>query len=323
MRVDYKITADGQDITALIDDRLISAEITDQAGIKSDRLTLTIDDRDQRLELPATGAKLEVSLGYVDRGLIRMGKYVVDEIEVTGPARELVIRANAANMTGEIKAPKERSWFNVKFGDMVRKIASEHRLVPSIADDLANRQLGHIDQTESDMQLLTRVCSDQSATCKIADGRLVVANRAKGKTTKGTKLPDVVISADQCDSWTATIAERGKYSAVVAQYQDLDGGERKSVKAGSGKPQMTLKNTYDNQASAKRAAESRLKAMSRGKIKVSIIGFVGDPTMSAERTGDLVGFRDGIDGQGWVVNKVTLSFSSSGYTNSIDLESKD
>ena len=323
MRVAYKIVADGTNITDLIADRLLSAEITDQAGVKSDRLTLVIDDRDQRLEMPKTGAKIEVSLGYVGQALVKMGSYVVDEVDVTGPAREMTIRANAADMTGGIKAPKERSFDNITLGELVRTIAADNGLQPAIASDLASRNLGHVDQTESDMQLLQRICSEQGATCKVADGRLVVAARAAGKAASGAELPVSTIIAGDCESWNATLTDRSKYKSVKAYYQDVGAAKRTTVTAGKGTPALTLKNSYASKAEAQRAADSKLKALSNGTGKVNISGLIGDPMMSAERLATLVGFRAGIDGDGWVVNSVTHYFSDSGYTCSLELESKD
>lgn len=323
MRVAYKIVADGANITALIADRLLSAEITDEAGVNSDRLTLVIDDRDQRLEMPKTGSKIEVSLGYVGRALVKMGAYVVDEVDVIGPAREMTIRANATDMTGGIKAPKERSFDNITLGDLVRTIASDNGLQPAIASELASRNLGHVDQTESDMQLLQRICTEQGATCKVADGRLVVAERASGKTASGGDMPPALIDASQCESWSATITERGKYKSVKAYWQNTGTAKRVEVKAGDGKPELALKNSYASEDEAKRAAESKLKSLTRGTGKVSINGLIGDPTMSAEMVATLSGFRSGIDGGDWIVNRVTHSFSDGGYVCSLELESKD
>lgn len=322
MKVAYTVTADGTNITDLIADRLLSAEITDVAGVKSDRLTMVIDDRDERLEFPDTGAEIEISLGYTTGPLVTMGKFTVDEIEVSGPEREMTIRANATDMTGEIKAPKERSWDDVTLGDVVKKIASEHRLTPAIGGELAAIQLGHIDQTESDLQLLSRLCTEQSATCKVADSRLIVAKRASGKSTGGEDLPVKAIAARDCEGWTATIAERGKYKTVIALVHNLNTGKRGEVRAGSGKPELTLKHAYANNDTAKRAANSKLQALTRGGSKVSISGMVGDPTMSAELPCTLSGFRTGIDGGDWVITSVTHSFSESGYTCALQIEAK-
>lgn len=324
MRPAYRLIVDGtQDITGTVQGRLLSMEITDKAGVKSDRLTLTLDDRDGLLQIPRTGANVEVSIGYLGGALARMGSYVVDEVEVSGPGRMMTIRANAADMTGGIKAPKERSFDDVTLGDIVKKVASEHNLTPSIPQDLASRQLGHVDQSESNMQLLTRLAADQGATVKIADKRLVVAKRAAGATASGKTLPAAIIRSDQCDSWSCTFSERGKYKAVKAYYHDKAAAQRKSVTAGSGDPKLELKNSYATQQEAQRAADSKFQTLSRGTSKVTIQGLIGDPLMSAEKIATLVGFRTGVDGSNWVVDEVTHSLNDSGYVCSLQLESKD
>lgn len=45
--------------------------------------------------------------------------------------------------------------------------------------------------------------------------------------------------------------------------------------------------------------------------------------MSAELEAELSGFRDGLDGDGWVINSVTHSFTSSGYTCNLEVEQKE
>ena len=320
MKIAYKIIADGDDITAMIADRLLSAEITDEAGVKSDRMTMVLDDRDQRLELPKTGAKLDVLLGYAGKALVKMGRYVVDEVSVSGPLRSITVIASAADMTGSIKAPKERSFDNITLGSLVKTIASDNGLTPAVSSDLAVRNLGHIDQTESDMQLLQRICADQGATCKVADGRLVVAVHGAGKTTSGGQLPKITIDAGDCESWSATFQDRSKYKSVRAYWQDTSKARRTSVTAGNGKPEITLKNTYASAAEAQRAASSKYKALESGTARMSISGLIGDPSMSAEALAILTGFRAGLDDDGWVVNTVVHSFSDSGYTCSLEME---
>ncbi|MDF1583908.1 MAG: hypothetical protein P1P78_11420 [Methyloprofundus sp.] len=59
----YKILANQNDITAAIRDRLISLNITDEAGMQSDSITIVLDDRDNIIELPNKGAQLDVFIG--------------------------------------------------------------------------------------------------------------------------------------------------------------------------------------------------------------------------------------------------------------------
>lgn len=319
----YKVAANGTDITGKINGRLISMDIVDKAGVKSDSVTITIDDRDQLLTIPSRGAKLQVWIGWAGGTLVSKGKFTVDEVEIEGPERQMIIRANAADMNSGIKAPKERSFDNITFGDLVKTIAKDNGLTPSIPADLAARNLGHVDQTESDLQLLTRICAEQGATFKIADKRLVVADRASGKTASGKTLPMMPLNSGNCEGWTATISERDKYRSVVAQYHDHDSADLLEVTAGEGDPSLTLKNTYKDEETAKHAARSKLAALNRGALSVSIRGYIGNPNMIAEQLAVLSGFRAGVDGQELVIDQVTHSISDSGYTCGIELETKE
>ena len=64
----FRIYADRVEITAAIRDRLIELVVTDEAGIQSDELKLTLDDRRREdgaiAELPKIGTVLTGSLGY-------------------------------------------------------------------------------------------------------------------------------------------------------------------------------------------------------------------------------------------------------------------
>lgn len=92
MRQDFQILADGKDITATCRDRLISLRITDKAGLESDEVEVTLDDRDGAIALPRHGALIDASLGYHETGLTRIGQYRIDEVESSGPPQQIVIR---------------------------------------------------------------------------------------------------------------------------------------------------------------------------------------------------------------------------------------
>ncbi|WP_371254054.1 hypothetical protein [Orientia tsutsugamushi] len=43
-----------------------------------------MDDRDSLIEMPSSGSKLQVHLGYVETGLVAMELYIVDEVSLEG-----------------------------------------------------------------------------------------------------------------------------------------------------------------------------------------------------------------------------------------------
>ena len=87
----FRIYAGSQEITAAIRDQLIELVVTDEGGIQSDELKLTLDDRRREdgaiAELPRIGTVLTVSLGYAETQLVSMGRFIVDEVEIRSPAR--------------------------------------------------------------------------------------------------------------------------------------------------------------------------------------------------------------------------------------------
>ncbi len=99
----FRVVADGADITAMINDRLLQLKTTDKPGMESDEFELRIDDRDGAVVLPPRGASIEIFLGYVETSLTRIGRYVVDEIELSGPPDTLVITGKASDMRGSGK----------------------------------------------------------------------------------------------------------------------------------------------------------------------------------------------------------------------------
>jgi len=135
----FSLSADGRDITAQIQRNLISLTLTDKSGNESDRLAISIAAPD--MPLPSKGAVLRLSLGFGD-ALVSKGAFVVDEVTVSGPPRQIQIVAKAAPMDGakqtaQLQTQKTRSWDDVSLGDLVRTVAADHGLVPKVSGALA------------------------------------------------------------------------------------------------------------------------------------------------------------------------------------------
>ena len=73
-----------QNISVVIKDRLESLNLTDNRGLEADELELVLDDSDGKLAIPKRGAKIQLSLGWADKGLVNKGSFTVDEVEHSG-----------------------------------------------------------------------------------------------------------------------------------------------------------------------------------------------------------------------------------------------
>ncbi len=320
MRPAYRILADRRDVTAAIRDRLLALTVTDAAGYQSDTLSLRLDDRDGKIELPRKGAALEVWLGYDERELAGVGRYTVDEIELSGPPDTLTVQAKAADMRATLKQHKTRAWPNTTIQDIVHTIAQEHGLEPRVNPTLGAIRLPHIDQTgESDLHFLTRLGKQYDAVAKPAGPYLLFVPQGEAQSASGQATTAVAIHRAQTSQHRVTLTDRGQHQAVLAYWQDLEGGERMPERVGDGEPVFTLRHAYPTAEEARAAAQAKLNALSRGNATISLTLKPGDPTVAAEARLTLSGFRTGVDGE-WIATQVTHEVGSSGYTTRVEAE---
>lgn len=322
MTPDFKILADTKDVTATIRGRFSSLTITDEAGQSSDAAELRLDDRAPHITLPRTGAKLDIAIGYRETGVARIGIYTVDEINLEGPPDTLAIRARAADLRKSLKSPNTRSFDNVTIGDLVAAIAAQHEFKYHVDASLADISFAHIDQTEeSDIHLLTRLAKDHGAVAKAAGDTLLFVPRGAAKSAEGKMLPAVTLTRQDLTRWRVTIADRGKYGAVIAYWHDTASGERVEVKVGDGEPVYTIRRTYPEASVAKNAASAKLSEFVCGAATLSGNG-PGDSRLAAEGKLTITGVREGINGT-WTLTRVTHTIDGQGYRCGIEAESED
>lgn len=326
LRPEYRVVANGGDITATIADRLVSLSYSDEAGIESDRLEITLADHLAPIELPQTGAELELFLGY-DGAAERMGLFVVDELELQGWPAAMTIRARAAVQTkskggkSDLQSQKTRSWdAGTKLGDLVKKIASEHGLQAVVAKSLQAIALPHTDQTrESDLHLLTRLAKRYDAVVKPADGKLVVTKRGEGKTASGQDLEAITLAPADCTAWRCTIARRDSPGTVRAFYHVTGAAERRKAEFGEGEPVRELRQVFPTEAAASDAARAEYQRRQRGESQLSVT-LPGRPELIAEARLALAGFRPGVDGD-WIVTRASHSLSpGAGWSCTVEAE---
>lgn len=317
---DFRIVANDNDITSIIQQRLLSLKVVDEAGFKSDALSISLDDSDHQLELPTVGASLDVSLGY-QNDLVQLGVYIVDGVQLSSPPAKMTINAKAANFTssnalGSLQTQKNRSWPSGSLAAMVNTIAAEHGYQPVVADDFNNLQLPHVDQTaESDINLLVRLASENGAVIKLMNERLCCIKQNEAEAANGQAMPTIVLTPKDVTSWNVSYTNKSKFKAVETRWHDRDAATTLSVKTSAEKPLYQGTQTYANRIAAEIAAAALLKKFSRSNSKLSL-NLTGNMKLSAERRIELRGFRQGVDGI-WVCESVSHEYSNSGFTTRV------
>ena len=314
---DWRIRADGRDITAIVRDRLLSLRIEDSVGAQADNCEFTLDDRDRVIEPPPTGAVLDVELGWQGQGLASMGRWTVYAREVSGPPRTLTLRAAAPDLLGGLKAPRTRSWAHVTLEDLVGALAAANGLRPQVHRTLQGLVLPHMDQVdESDLAILRRLAQQLDAVARPAGGFLVVTPRhALGQGLS----PVTTIRRTDTTEYRLSEQDRDAYGAVKAQWKSAPAATPMSVRVGGGEPTYSMPGIYPDEASARNAATARLRALERGTSTANITLATGIPTLSAELPVTLADFGPPLDGQ-WVIVRGEHVLADDGYTTQTTLE---
>lgn len=281
----YRITANGLDITSVLQGRLISLRLTDNPGFEADTLELTLDDADGELEVPPRGAELTLALGWKGYKLVEKGAFVVTELEYEGPPDVLILRAHAADLRASLNFRRERSYHSQTLGDVVRLIGGQNRLTVLISAALDDIQLGHEDQAgETDASFLTRMAMLFDAIATVKKNTILFIAKGIGMTATGKTINAAVIQRSAGDTYRFALADRDNYTSVIANYQDNSTGKKGAVTVGEGSAieqiddttpvgangLKTLTHTYTTQAHARKAAQTEWSGMKKNKAELDI-----------------------------------------------------
>ncbi|MFU2327490.1 phage late control D family protein [Pseudomonas sp. NFX98] len=277
---------------ALINQRLISWEHIDAAGIESDQLTLTLD-----LEgldgLPSLGGKIGLCVGYAESGLVDKGQFMVTRRTPTLFPLRMTLVATAAPFT-----PADETGFQQRrsashgpttLGALFRELASRHGFSPRVAPQLSLTKIDHIDQSnETDMGFLTRLACKYDAIAKPVGDLYVLALPGQVKSLSGKVLPEVKLSVTTNNrpgdhafiSATLDDTARAKSQGSTTNWWDAAAGLLQVVKTGSA-PFKVVRQLCQSAQDAKAVGEAEVRKSLREKLKVKI-SCPGNPVLSAE-----------------------------------------
>ncbi|MCS4503907.1 contractile injection system protein, VgrG/Pvc8 family [Arhodomonas aquaeolei] len=310
----FKITSDAGNITDSLLEALTELRVEDRSGVHSDALELELADND-KFAWPTEGAELKVEFGYEDRKRER-SRFVIDQIEHTGPPPAFTVSATSADFTSQARAKRERSWTEagLTLGDLVSRIASEHGYEAKVQPQgLADVNLQHVDQAgQSDLALVADLAKQYGAVFKPVDGVWWV------RSYDAIGEPVATIRPGDVATWRAHFVGRSRLASVVAHYQDYDLATRVAVTAGEGEPQKTMDRTFVDEPTALANAKAEL-GRARREARRLTLQMPGRPDLSSQRVIALAGFRDRVDGN-WLVTQVTHTINKRGYRCRVQCE---
>ncbi|RON79518.1 phage late control D family protein [Pseudomonas fluorescens] len=302
---------------ALLNQRLISWEHIDAAGIESDQLTLTVDL--EGLEgLPNLGGRIGLKVGYLESGMVDKGQFKVTRLTPTLFPFRLTLVATAAPFSKDdetgFKQRRTASHGPTTLGELFSKLVSLHGFSPRVAADVSSIKIAHVDQSnETDMGFLTRLAKKYNLVAKPYGDAYVLARPGQIKSISGQELPDVTLSVthnnrpgDQAFiSATLEEAAREQTQGCKTCFWDAAAGVVRWIETGVA-PHKVIRQQQPNEADAIAVGEGEVRKMLRKKYKVKIT-CPGNPLLTAE--GLLLlddTWPDFMRGR-WSIEKVTAS----------------
>ena len=283
-------------------------------------ITALINDRDSAVSLPSRGASIEVFLGYSGTALTRLGRYTVDEVELSGPPDTLVIRGKASDMRGSGKTTRNGSWEGVSLASIVKDVAARNGWEPVCSVDTVVPRADQLG--ESDFNFITRLSKQFDCTAKVADGKLLVMPRQGGQSASGKALGAITLTRSDVSRWQFSLNDRSTHKAVSTKHQDKKTGKITVVtldndEAPDGLPPVhTDRHIYPNKSAAEQAAKARLSAFNRSTAAVRL-EMPGRTDLFAERSINAQGFKAGLDGE-YLVDSVEQVLIHSGWSTTVE-----
>ena len=178
---------------ALINERLISWQHVDAAGIESDQLTLSLDL--EGLEgLPSLEGKIGLRVGYLESGMVDKGQFKVTRLTPTLFPFRLTLVATAAPFSKDdetgFKQRRTASHGPTTLGQLFSKLVSQHGFSSRVAADVSMIKIAHVDQSnETDMGFLTRLAKKYNLVAKPYGDAYVLARPGQIKSNTLVNAP--------------------------------------------------------------------------------------------------------------------------------------
>ncbi|MCY7295088.1 contractile injection system protein, VgrG/Pvc8 family [Alteromonas sp. a30] len=321
MKPIFSIIANSQDITQKLQRNLVSIEVTDVMSPNSDSVRITLADVEAKLGVINVGMELEVSMGYEEgegrKRLYRVGRFVLDEIGVSGPPTQVTLVGRSTNFIDTLKNYRNQSFDNTTLGEIARSIITSNGFTARIAPEIDQIQIEHIDQAdESDLHFLSRLAQTYDALLKPSIREVILAPADAGETASGAQIESKPIHVSQLSRWSLELPKRTDYGCVKAYWRSDEQGERQVEMLGDeSETCKVLKSTFLTQKEAKAAINSEKQRLDR-ELRNIHFTLPGDPELFAERPIRISGVHPLADGD-FICKRVTHTLSSSGFVTSV------
>jgi len=309
MYPNFKIIANGDDVTTVLKQNNTSISFKDEANEKADELTIKITDGFIR---PKYEDELELYLGYGD-DLTFCGIFKVQS-STWDKHQGITINATSVDFSNVLKQKRDITYEKLSIKDICSQIADRSGLeLKSDFDDVFMTSIAQHD--ESDLNFLNRIARDLNAIFNIKNNTLYFMKKVKDDK-KSDELPKYTISADECSSLSAKHSNKTLYKSCKATWHDTKTNTTKNIIVGDGMPQLVYRSSFKNEAEAKLKADAYLQRANQ-RIVTGSLSTIGQIVFA----GGILELTDTLEDDGeYQIKSVNHNFSSGGWEMTIEFE---
>ena len=343
------VTYNGKDISESLAQYVLSFSYTDNLTGQVDDISITLEDRAELWEadwMPERGATLDITICtynwsdlYSEEQDLQLGKFEIDELEVSSAPNVVTIKAVAISISDDStlrSTLRSHTWENISVQKAANDIAWQNGMkLQWYCDD--NPNIDKLEQNdESDLDVLQKICDDAGFALKVTTDTIIIFDVEKFEKEDvyaeyyhpGTTILNIVenqpkpVQTDALLNYSFKAKIRDVYKKCHVKYaKDKDKSVIESTFIAPDKKEkegatLEVHQQVSSQAEADRLAKKKLREKNCEEFTGS---FSSDVNMGlcAGETIEMSGFGN-FSGK-YIITQAKHDISSSGFTSSVEI----
>lgn len=343
------VTYNGKDISESLAQYVLSFSYTDNLTGQVDDISITLEDRAELWEadwMPERGATLDITICtynwsdlYSEEQDLQLGKFEIDELEVSSAPNVVTIKAVAISISDDStlrSTLRSHTWENISVQKAANDIAWQNGMkLQWYCDD--NPNIDKLEQNdESDLDVLQKICDDAGFALKVTTDTIIIFDVEKFEKEDvyaeyyhpGTTILNIVenqpkpVQTDALLNYSFKAKIRDVYKKCHVKYaKDKDKSVIESTFIAPDKKEkegatLEVHQQVSSQAEADRLAKKKLREKNCEEFTGS---FASDGNMGlcAGETIEMIGFGN-FSGK-YIITQAKHDINSSGFTSSVEI----
>lgn len=343
------VTYNGKDISESLAQYVLSFSYTDNLTGQVDDISITLEDRAELWEadwMPERGATLDITICtynwsdlYSEEQDLQLGKFEIDELEVSSAPNVVTIKAVAISISDDStlrSTLRSHTWENISVQKAANDIAWQNGMkLQWYCDD--NPNIDKLEQNdESDLDVLQKICDDAGFALKVTTDTIIIFDVEKFEKEDvyaeyyhpGTTILNIVenqpkpVQTDALLNYSFKAKIRDVYKKCHVKYaKDKDKSVIESTFIAPDKKEkegatLEVHQQISSQAEADRLAKKKLREKNCEEFTGSFASD-GNRGLCAGETIEMIGFGN-FSGK-YIITQAKHDINSSGFTSSVEI----